>query len=175
VTLSLLAVTAGTAYATDEPPTFQPGALAPGAGPVSIVPLQPAPPVAAVKGALTACKDASRPTSGFGAASARRAVKTRVLSGRATDSGCGVAMVTVSIARKSGKRCQYLTSARRLTRPGRCTGGHWLMASGRTTWRVTIPRSLPKGTYIVRTRAFDFAGNAQKVRTGKRARALRLR
>jgi hypothetical protein len=175
VTVSLLAVTAGTAYATDEPPPFVPGSLAPGAGPVSIVPLQPAPSVAAVKGALTACKDASRPTSGFGAASARRAARTRVLRGRATDSGCGVAMVTVSIARRTGKRCQYLTSARRLTRPVRCGGGHWLMASGRTSWRVTIPRGLPRGTYIVRTRAFDFAGNAQRVRTGKRIQRLRLR
>jgi hypothetical protein len=167
VMLAAVAASAGMAMATDEPP-----ASVPGAAPGQAQPLQPAPPIAVIKQGLKGCKDSSRPVSGLGRSSARLR-RGRALRGTARDSGCGVAMVTVSIVHKQGKRCRYLASSGRLTRPTRCRGGHWLVASGTTRWHVRMPRGLPRGRYTVRTRAVDFAGNVERI-AGRHARRLRL-
>jgi hypothetical protein len=151
---------AAPALATDEP---GPGTL------------QPAPPIPAVQQVLNKCQDLTRPTSGFGATSARAAARTHVLRGTARDTGCGVAMVTLSVARLHGKRCEYLTSRRKLSRAVKCGHSHFLVASGTNHWSLALPRSLPRGTYLVRTRAIDFAGNVQRLATGRHIHRLRLR
>jgi hypothetical protein len=148
--LAALCTAAVPALATDSP--------APAA-------LQDAPSDAAIQTALGKCVDQTSPTSGFSAKSASAARRTRVLRGTAGDQGCGVAMVTISLARVHGKQCQLLTSSGRLAHPAGCSSARFLMASGTGQWRLQLPKGLPHGTYVVKTRAIDFAGNVQAPRT----------
>jgi hypothetical protein len=127
--------------------------------------LENAPSTAAIHAALSKCADQTHPTSGFSAKSAAAARRTRVLRGTAADQGCGVAMVTISIARVHGKGCQLLTSSGRLAHPTGCSAARYLMATGTGNWRLRLPRGLPHGTYVVKTRAIDFAGNVQAPHT----------
>jgi hypothetical protein len=161
------AVAATPALATDEP--------VPGPSGSPAAPLQAAPSIPALQGVLGKCSDNSRPSSGFGATAIRSAARNRILRGTARDVGCGVAMVTVSVARQHGKSCRYLTTKRRLSRPTKCGGGHWLVAAGTGRWHIALPKGLPRGTYLVRTRAIDFAGNVQTPRVGRHIQRLRLR
>lgn len=128
-------------------------------------PMQPAPATATLQSVLNKCHDATRPTSGFGAKAVRSARKTKVLRGTARDVGCGVAMVTVSILRAHGKGCQIVTAKGRLGHTGSCRARRFVMAGGTTRWRLALPKRLPRGTYVIRTRAIDFAGNVQSLRT----------
>jgi hypothetical protein len=128
-------------------------------------PLQPAPSVVSLQSVLNKCTDTTRPTSGFGPRSVRSARKTKVLRGTAGDVGCGVAMVTVSILRAHGKGCQPVTAKGRLGHTGPCRARRFVVASGTTRWRLALPKHLPRGTYVIRTRAIDFAGNVQPLRT----------
>jgi hypothetical protein len=149
--LSALGTAAAPALATDTPsPTAA---------------LQDAPSVAALQGVLGKCADTTRPTSGFGPKGALAARRTRVLHGRAADKGCGVAMVTVSIAQVHGKRCRLVSSKGRLGRLSGCSATHFLMATGTGQWRLRLPRGLPHGTYVIHTRAIDYAGNVQPSHT----------
>jgi hypothetical protein len=125
-----------------------------------------------VPGAIPgACTDHSRPTSGFSRRAARRAGRRRILRGVARDRGCGVDRVRISVARKHGRRCRHLTSRRRLGRRTSCGHRRWLPVKGTTRWSFRLPGGLRTGTYIVRTRAVDFAGNVQR----SHRRRLRLR
>ena len=117
------------------------------------------------------CVDHVRPTSSFTRRQARRAGRRRVLRGTARDVGCGVDRVTISVARKRGKRCRQLKATRRLSRLKSCGKRTWLPVKGTTRWSFRIPKRLHKGRYLVRTRAVDFAGNVQRTHRRK----LRLR
>jgi hypothetical protein len=157
ISLAAVAVPCSAALATDSPaPAGAPG----GAGA-----LQAAPSLVSMQGVLSKCADSTRPTSSFSAQAARSAQRTRVLRGRAGDVGCGVAMVTVAIARTHGKRCQPVTSKGRLGHTGSCAPKGFLVATGTKSWHIRLPKGLPRGTYLVRTRAIDFAGNVQSVQT----------
>jgi hypothetical protein len=120
-----------------------------------------------------ACTDQSPPTSGYTSKAAKRAKRTHVLKGTARDVGCGVDRVEVSVARKVGKRCKYLTSASRVSRRASSCGrpAAWMMATGTTKWSLKLPKKLARGTYVLRTRATDFAGNVQHLRSKR----LRIR
>jgi hypothetical protein len=165
--LSVMLVAAGSALATDEPPT------APGSA---------APSLSAIRGALqqsgAACRDPKPPRAGFGPKAAREARSSHVLRGTAHDGGtrserrCGVALVTLSVARKQGTRCAFLVN-RRLSRPRSCQTPRWVIAAGTNRWHLALPKRLPRGRYLVRTRAIDFAGNVQSAGTGTRHLSLR--
>jgi hypothetical protein len=127
--------------------------------------MQPAPALVSLQSVLGKCADTTRPTSGFGPKSASAARKSRILRGRASDTGCGVAMVTVSILRVHGKGCQPVMSKGTVGHTGGCTPRRYVVASGTTAWQLKLPKGLPRGTYLVRTRAVDFAGNVQQVQT----------
>jgi hypothetical protein len=118
-----------------------------------------------------ACIDQVSPASGFSRKAARRAGRHRLLRGVARDVGCGVDRVAISVQRKRGRVTTSLFGKGRLLRklgPGR---QHWLVARGTTRWSFRLSKRLPRGTYVVRTRAIDFAGNVERPRT----RRLRLR
>ena len=151
----IVAALAAAAFATDSPPPDQ---------------LAPAPPVQSLQTALNKCTDNTKPTSTFTTKAARTASRSRVLRGTASDKGCGVALVTISVAHRHSKKCKFLTPSGRLGRPQSCTGDRWLTAQGTKHWRVVLDR-LPRGTYRVRVRAIDFAGNIQRAH----ARRLTLR
>jgi hypothetical protein len=149
LSLASMSLAATTAFATDSP--------APGA-------LQPAPPPAALKGVLGKCTDKARPKSKISAKAARKAGRTRLLRGTASDKGCGVAFVTISIARIQGKKCRFVTTTGRLRRAATCKHDRYLTASGTKLWKVGLQR-LPKGSYRIRTQAIDLAGNYQRPAT----------
>jgi hypothetical protein len=127
--------------------------------------LQAAPSISALEGVLNHCHDSTKPRGALSARWVRVASRTRMLRGSARDSGCGVALVTVSVARAHGKRCEYLSAKGRLSRSTPCKHDRWLLASGTRQWRLQLPKALPRGTYLVRTRAVDFAGNVEAPRT----------
>jgi hypothetical protein len=139
-----LAVTAGPAAATDNPkPGVQPGA----------------------------CVDHVKPTLGFTAKAARRASRKRVLRGTAGDTGCGLNKVAISVALKKGSKCRPLKKNRKLARAVRCSKHRWLHVRGTARWSYRLSKRLPKGRYVVQTRAIDFAGNVKRSHT----RRLKLR
>jgi hypothetical protein len=151
----ITAALAAAALATDTPPPDQ---------------LAPVPSDTSLQQVLNKCTDNTKPTSSYTAKAARTAARTHVLRGTASDRGCGVALVTISVAKHAGKRCKFLTKTGRLGRARTCTGDNWLTASGTKQWRVTLNR-LHRGTYRVRIRAIDLAGNIQRAH----ARQLKLR
>jgi hypothetical protein len=156
ISLALLGVAAlaGTAIATDSPsPT-----------------LAPAPSDSSLQSVLTKCTDSTQPHSAISKKQAKAASRTRTLRGTARDTGCGVALVAISVARQHGKRCRFLTPTGRLGKARACTPAVWLSAAGSRKWRVPLDR-LRRGTYRVRIRAVDFAGNIEH----SHGRRLKLR
>jgi hypothetical protein len=105
------------------------------------------------------CADTSPPASSFTRRAARRAGRMRLVRGVASDVGCGLDRVEVAVSRKRGRRCRNLTPKGKLGRRTSCAHRRWLPAAGTTSWSFRLPRRLRKGTYAVRTRALDFAGN----------------
>ncbi len=79
--------------------------------------------------------------------------------------------MTISVQRKSGKANKTLFRKSPLLRKLRHGRQHWLGARGTARWSFRLSKRLPRGTYLVRTRAIDFAGNVEK----PRVRRLRLR
>jgi hypothetical protein len=128
---------------------------------------EPAPPSPA-QGAPQACTDIMRPVSHL-RANWRKGFRNGVVRGVASDRGCSstgagkVARVSVSIARKVGKRCQHLTRAGRLGKATDCAP-RWLATKGKKSWSFRFGHKLPRGKYIVRTRAVDSAGNVGRAR-----------
>jgi hypothetical protein len=146
------------ALATDDPPP-PPGATPPPAG-----------------GVLGVCTDHSPPRVRLSTTSTQLSHKL-MLRGSSSDAGCGaagagkVAQVTVSIDRKSGNRCRFLSRSHHLTRARSCKKPVWLTVKGTTSWSYKLPRKLSHGRYQVAVRAVDSSGNVAT--TSKRALKLR--
>jgi hypothetical protein len=160
------------ALATDDPPGSAPPPTAstptPGAPAGSTAPGTTAPGSPNASG----CTDTTRPSSRVVTTSGQ-AKKTHKVSGTASDRGCTgskVAHVSVSVARKSGSRCQFVSGAR-LSRATSCKSPRWLNAAGSSKWSLRLPKSMPRGTYQVLTRAVDSAGNVERAH----ARRLAIR
>ncbi len=109
-----------------------------------------------------ACADHVRPTSGFTRRAARRAAHRRILRGTARDLGCGLDSVQIAVARRHAGKCRLLTPKRHLGRRVNCSRRHWLPVRGAGRWSFRLPKRLPSGVYVVRTRASDLAGNRQQ-------------
>jgi len=122
---------------------------------------EPAPPSTSPK----ACVDNMRPVSRL-SASWRTTFRKGILRGIAIDQGCGTAgagslkRVSVAIERKVGKRCQHLLRNGRLGRASACRHV-WLPAKGKAKWSLRLAHKLPRGKYMVSTRAVDSAGNVE--------------
>lgn len=114
------------------------------------------------------CVDNMRPVSHLGT-HWRRGFRIGVVRGIAIDSGCGPAgtgtlrRVDVAISRRAGKRCQHLLRSGRLGRATACKP-LWLRAKGKSHWTFRLGHKLPRGKYIVTTRAVDSAGNIERRR-----------
>lgn len=123
---------------------------------------EPAPPS---KGKPRACVDDMQPLSRL-SVDWKHGFRQGAIHGIAIDQGCGAAdagkvkSVNVAIARKVGDRCQHLLPSGRL---GHATGCRhiWLPTMGSKVWRFRLRHRLPRGTYIVSTRAIDAAGNIE--------------
>jgi hypothetical protein len=142
------------AMATDEPAPPVPAPKPPTQG----APQQPSSP--------RACRDNTRPLSRL-EVRWQRGFRRGVIRGIAIDQGCGangagkLKSVSVAVSRQvGGNRCQHLQRNGRLGHAGACTHV-WLKAKGTRKWSFRLRRNLPRGKYLVATRAIDAAGNVE--------------
>jgi hypothetical protein len=147
-------LTVGAAMATDEPVPPVPAPKPPTQG-------APQPP-----SSRRACHDNVRPLSRL-AVRWQRGFRRGVIRGIAIDQGCGangagkVKSVSVAVSRQVAKnRCQHLQRNGRLSHAGACDHV-WLRTKGTKKWSFRLPRNLPRGKYLVATRAIDAAGNVE--------------
>ena len=124
------------------------------------------------KGAVTGTAEAAPPSQ-------RRA---RPVLARTAQVRARVAKVEVALVRRVGRRCLWLRTARarfvrRRAVNGKCERQVWLRARGTTRWAYRIRRRLPRGRYVLYSRATDAAGVSEAVFTSRRRNrfALRLR
>ena len=118
--------------------------------------------------AAASCSDGASPLSRFLRRKSRVGRAGFRLRGRARDRGCGgTKRVQVSVARRVGGRCAFLRRGGRFTKPRRCRRAVYLTARGKRNWRLRKRVSLPAGTYVIRVRSVDTAGNRER-RTRRR-------
>jgi hypothetical protein len=103
------------------------------------------------------------------------AAKLKALSGTATDADGDLARVEVAIYQatggakaaggkpKSSPACRNVNAAGKVVKGKldsrrRCVPTLFLRAGGTTKWTFRLPKSLPKGTWVVVARATDRAG-----------------
>jgi hypothetical protein len=110
----------------------------------------------------------------------------RDFRGTATPGSAPVASVAIALLRISGgaiaartkkARCFALSANGRLiaarTVKGKCVSLLFLKASGTTKWKFHLKRRLPKGTYVLTSRATDRARRVERsfsVKAGNRVR-----
>jgi hypothetical protein len=93
--------------------------------------------------------------------SSGRVRRLTAFKGIATDVGTGVKSVDIAVQSTDGG-CRALTGpSGRFAQPAPCTARKWLRATGTTSWRYELKRSLPKGRYRVYSRATDRGGLAE--------------
>lgn len=110
-----------------------------------------------------------------GLASKVKAKKLKSFHGSASDND-GVARVQIALvgfkggahvaAKKKRGTCLLLQSSGRLKSSkadskNRCTARMWLGAKGTTNWTFKLKKRLPKGSYVLFSRAFDKKGKAE--------------
>jgi dienelactone hydrolase len=113
------------------------------------------------------CADTLAPTAKIG--KVKLAKRKLRLSGTAKDTGCGakVASVHVTIAKKVGAKCAYVTASGSLGKKVKCAAGVSLVAKHTAKWSLALPHKLAKGTYTVTVSAIDAAGNVQATKKGR--------
>lgn len=134
----------------------------------------PTPAPAAPSTPAKGCVDTKRPTSRV---SSIRATRTGVrVAGRASDKGCvtaggkavagknggGVKRTLVSVSKKSGKRCRFLTRKGTWGAAVDCDTRTVLYAKGTKRWSLAVRAKLAKGAYVVTVTSYDRAGNATR-------------
>jgi hypothetical protein len=144
------------AFATDDPPPASP--------PPATAPAAPAAPEPAATPTAPGCSDLTKPRSRV-ATTSRTASRRHMLRGTALDGGCtgsSVALVTVAVELRHGKKCQFLKANGKLSKAGSCSRTSWLAAKGTKQWSLRLPKTLKRGSYQILTRAVDAAGNVER-------------
>lgn len=104
--------------------------------------------------------------------------RTRILvKGIAADKGCpegkgidagGVRRTVVEISRPAGKLCKFVGTSGKLRPASDCSQPFGLYAKKAGDWSLSLKKAkLPKGTYAVRVKTFDKAGNLTVLKTRK--------
>ena len=144
----------------------------PASGPVR----SPALAVCAWSKATVECPDASKvgqpadfvaPWTTITAPRARATVVApRMLRGLVTRDRSKIASVQVAIAKREGSLCRFVQPSGQLGVAGPCVSRTWLTAlrPSAINWVFTLRRNLPRGTYLVWSRAQDTAGNRETER-----------
>jgi hypothetical protein len=122
----------------------------------------------AVAKASSACADRAAPVAAFARKRWVRASRKRlVLSGTASDRGCGVKgagkvkRVRVAVMRKAGRRCRFLKGRKGFSAPRSCSKRIYLTAHGTSKWTLTFKGRVAKGAYRTYVRASDASKNIQ--------------
>lgn len=120
--------------------------------------------------------DGKAPAAKFERLESRRvkhgATPVRILRGRASDAGSGVAMVEIALRRDVKGGCEWWQPARRVFRAGSCAKPTWFTPRGLTTWQYEL--QMPAGNYRVMTRARDRAGNFSDAKNANSIRRLAI-
>ncbi len=118
---------------------------------------------AAGGGVVAGCLDRVAPSSRFA-----RHLRLKRLRGTAADRACTrrgrVARVTIAVARRVHGGCRYLQASGRFGRRTSCRRPTYVAARGTRRWSLRLRRQLARGTYVVRSRAIDAAGNVERKR-----------
>ena len=102
--------------------------------------------------------------------------KVRLVAGTTGDNGV-VQRVEVALSRSiGGGRCLWLARGRSFTR-GKCTDVRWLRArlTGGLRFTARIGRLLPRGTWTVRSRAFDDGSRVEVPESGRSVVGFRVK
>ena len=92
----------------------------------------------------------------------RPARRSRRLVGTAKDFDGRVQYVDVALVRlRADNRCRALTPRGTWRRIRKCSAPPFVRAIGRSTWRVSMKRRLPRGRYALYSRATDNAGKPE--------------
>ena len=91
----------------------------------------------------------------------------RVLRGRASDRGSGLASVEIAVRLEVKGACRWWSAKYKVFRKGSCASPAWFTPRGITSWWYQL--RMQPGRYAVYTRAVDRAGNTSaRVRAGSR-------
>ena len=117
-----------------------------------------------VSGGVT-CRDRIAPRVTLSKRGVKKSRKALTIKGRATDTtGCPklagrVHRVDVAVARKSGKKCRFLSAKGKVGRRRSCAKPVFLHAKGTTSWSLKLKRRPARGSYAISARATDAAAN----------------
>ena len=138
-------------------PSAAPGSAAPGA---------PAP-------ALAGSQRCGAPSSTITRRSSSLRTTRTSIAGRASGAGCKVAQVRVAVGRKVGRSCRFLQENGRFGSLRNCRRTQYVKASGTTRWSLRRKARLPRGSYVIWSRAVDVSGRIE--RKAARRNLLRTR
>ncbi len=98
------------------------------------------------------------------------------LRGTADGRGCGITSVGVAVGRVvSGGRCRWLQANGRFSAPRSCLRTSYVAAKGRETWSLERRLALPKGRYVLWSRAVNAAGAVERKARTRNLIARRVR
>ena len=127
------------------------------------------------------CADRLAPRARLGRARIRSTRRRLVLTGTATDRGCGtvgsgaIRGVRVAVARGVGRgQCRFAGRRGRLGSRRSCRRRRYLSARGTAAWSMALP-NLPPGRYLAWARATDGVGNIGPLEGPRRLRMRRSR
>lgn len=120
-------------------------------------------------------KRCGAPTSRFRSGSALRTTRVRLRGSAKPGSGCTLRSVSVAIGRKTGKRCRYLRANGTFGPKVSCLRTKYLRAKGKSTWRFDKKVKLPRGSYLVWSRAVNSAGAVERKAKTRNLLATKVR
>jgi hypothetical protein len=137
------------------------------------------------------CRDRRRPQTAIRNRPLRHTRKGLTVKGHTSDNGCrklaearrrNRILVSVSIAKRAGRKCRFLERDGTLSRRRSCRRPTKLRAKGkyslkkhRLTWRYHTGAKLPKGRYVVIALAVDQSGNAERRVSHRNRKTFRVR
>lgn len=124
------------------------------------------------------CSDRFDPVSRLETVRLRRTTLT--LRGVSSDRGCStspgrVVKVKVSVAREVGRRCRFLRTNGRFSKPRSCRRTSYLKARGTTRWSFRTRTRFPRGRYKISVGATDARMNVERKSGRRTLRRLRVR
>jgi hypothetical protein len=134
----------------------------------------PAAPVSVDAANQSAVARCGAPTSAITRGSRLR-TRSIALKGTAKGAGCAVAQVRVAIGRKVGRQCRFLQASGRFGAKRSCLRTQYLKARGTTRWTLARKARLPRGSYLVWSRAIDSAGTIERKARSRNLLAARVR
>ncbi len=106
------------------------------------------------------------PASRLGRSSRLRSGGARLRGTATPGAGCTLRSVSVAIGRRTGSRCRFLRADGTFGATVSCARTRYLRATGTARWRLDKKVRLPRGAYVVWSRAVNSAGQIEKqVRT----------